>query len=146
HKPPQDNDPNEKTEQPNAALFERSTSTHLFNQPVGWLICVDGPDYGKSFPLKEGKNYIGRSDTMDVVIKNDRAVSRNTHAWIEYLENKRKFYVSIGESHKIVYLNEDIVLAPKVMDKNDIISIGNSCLMLIPCCDRQFSWQTFQKQ
>lgn len=113
-----------------------------FLQPVGWLICIEGPDFGKTFPLKEGRNTIGRSDEMDVRLKNDLTVSRKNHAWIEYCEADRSFTVSAGEARKLVYVNDDLLLMPLPMEKNDVLAIGDSILMLIPCCDEFFSWKS----
>lgn len=110
--------------------------------PVGWLICTEGPDFGKSFPLYDGKNTIGRLDTMDVALKNDIAVSRNEHAWIEYREKDRSFLVGLGEHRKMVYINDDLVISPRKVTKNDEIYLGDSILMLIPCCDDMFSWDS----
>lgn len=137
-----DEENNEKTTQPQRGFLQRAGIFSPMQKPAGWLVCVEGPDFGKCFPLKEGINYIGRADNMDVVVKNDMAVSRNKHAWIEYREKDRSFYVSAGEAHKLVYLNDDILLMPEIMKKNDILAMGNSSLMLIPCCDEKFSWST----
>lgn len=112
--------------------------------PVGWLVCIDGPDIGKSFPLKEGRNSIGRSEQMDVVLKNDRAVSRQNHAWVEYQEERRCFFASAGEARKLVYVNDDLLLTQLEMGRNDVLVLGDSSLMLIPCCDERFSWKSIR--
>lgn len=118
----------------------------VISKPTGWLICVEGPDYGKSFPLKNGVNTIGRSDDMDVVLKKDLAVSRNRHAQIEYLEEKRCFLAETGEQKKIVYINDELLLEPVIMKKNDLLMLGDSSLMLIPCCDEAFSWDEWDAE
>ena len=117
-----------------------------FLEPVGWLICVDGPDFGKSYPLREGKNSIGRSDEMDVVLKNDPYISRKNHAWIEYVEEERKFIISVGEAKKMIYLNDELVLMPLEMGRNDILILEDTSLALIPCCDENFSWKSARKK
>lgn len=124
---------------------QRSQQNGVCYQPVGWLICIEGPDFGKSFPLYDGKNTIGRLETMDVVLKNDIAVSRNEHAWIEYREEDRSFIIGLGENRKMVYINDDLVMRPKQVMKNDEIYLGDSILMLIPCCDDMFSWDSAAK-
>ena len=114
--------------------------------PVGWLVCVEGPDFGKSFPLKEGKNSIGRSEMMDVSLTNDRAVSRVEHAWIEYIEAECRFLAYTGEARKMVYVNDHFLLRSEEMNKNDVLFLGDSGLMLIPCCDKEFSWKSLEKE
>lgn len=116
-----------------------------FLMPVGWMICIEGPDCGKSFPLKEGKNVIGRSESMDISLKNDVFVFDN-QAYIEYYEKSCCFYVHPGEARKLVYLNDDILLISSSIKKNDILNLGDSKLMLIPCCDEKFSWSNIRNK
>ena len=37
-------------------------------------------------------------------------------------------------------MNGNVVLSPVQLKKNDILQIGEVCLMLIPCCDDVFNW------
>ncbi len=133
------------TQMPARSRSSQSASVSCF-KPVGWLLCVEGPDYGKSFFLKSGINTIGRSDEMDVVLKKDLAVSRNHHAQIEYLDEKRCFLASAGDQKKIVYINDELLLEPTPMKKNDLLMLGDSSLMLIPCCDESFSWSEWDRK
>ena len=51
---------------------------------VGWLVCTEGGEKGRDFRLLAKINTIGRSERMDVCIKNDPAISRENHARIGY--------------------------------------------------------------
>lgn len=119
---------------------EHSIRNNEFVRPAGWLVCIKGPDYGRCFCLKEGKNRIGRSEDMDVVLKNDEEITRQCHICIEYIDDTRSFKAFPGEIRKIIYINDDLMLVPREIKRNDIISIGVTDLMLIPCCDEKFSW------
>ncbi|MCD7814321.1 MAG: FHA domain-containing protein [Lachnospiraceae bacterium] len=117
-----------------------------FLKPVGWLVCVEGEDFGKSFPLKEGTNTLGRAGNMDVVIAGDRAVSRINHALITYEESERSFLAQTGSAMKPVYVNDEIALLPMQMKARDLLCVGDTTLMLIPCCDESFSWDSLERK
>ena len=34
----------------------------------GWIVCVAGPRKGKDYKVREGKNFVGRADDMDIQI------------------------------------------------------------------------------
>lgn len=108
---------------------------------VGWLVGLNGAIKGESFLLKSGKNFIGRGSDMDVVLSKDNSVSRNKHAILIYEPKSRMFIAQPGESRELFYLNGNVVLNNEQMKKNDILSIGETKLMLIPCCDEQFCWE-----
>ena len=113
---------------------------------VGWLVCVEGEHFGEDFRLKSGRNFIGRSSGMDVVIARDSAVSRERHAIIVYEPKGRLFLVAPGESKELCYLNDEVVLTPKEIKTNDLLTIGDTSLMFIPCCGPAFNWDRAKKE
>lgn len=115
-------------------------STGRTDPPVGYLICTAGEDYGMGFPLKTGNNSIGRSASMDVVIL-DEKVSREKQAFVLYEPHNREFYMKPGEGTGLCYLNGELVLGPVKMQAFDMVSLGDTKLMLIPVCCERFSWE-----
>ncbi len=107
---------------------------------VGWLVATNGDDAGASFELKSGKNFIGRGEDMDVVLKGDKTVSRNRHAIILYEPKMKAFLVQPGESRELFYLNGNVVLNTEKISAYDILSIGETELIFIPFCGERFSW------
>lgn len=112
---------------------------------VGWLVCIQGDDMGKSFNLKDGRNFIGRSAKMDVVLK-DNSVSRDKHAVVVYEPKRREFLAQPGESRELFYLNDNLVLNFEKLQVNDIIQVGNTKLMFVPFCSEVFSWDDVKKE
>lgn len=108
---------------------------------VGFLICTKGGYYGESFNLKSGRNFIGRASNMDIVLDMDPTVSRERHAVIFYEPHERVFYAQPGDSHGILYLNDKVVLDHVILKAYDVISVGNTKLMFIPCCGPDFCWE-----
>lgn len=107
---------------------------------VGWLVCTKGKMYGQDFRLKSGRNFIGRGADMDVCLAGENTVSRDRHATIIQEPRKNMFIAQPGESRELFYVNGEVVLSPVQLKKNDVLQIGDVCLMLIPCCDDAFRW------
>ena len=61
---------------------------------VGWLLCVDGPEKGRDYRIRSGRNSIGRAENMDICISGDSSISRERHAIIAYDPKKIVLYAS----------------------------------------------------
>ena len=112
---------------------------------VGWLVVLNGEHYGEDFRLRSDKNYIGRNEDMDIALTNEKSVSRNKHVIVSFEPRKQVFFVQPGESRKLFYLNEEVVLAPVFLKRNDVLTIGEVDLMFIPLCDEKFTWKKERK-
>ncbi len=108
---------------------------------VGWLVITEGPDLGCDFRLKMGRNFIGRSKTMDICLQHDNTVSREKHGVVVYDHKSCTFIVQPGESKELCYLNNEVVLVPQKLKLNDVISVGETDLMFVPFCSKDgFMW------
>ena len=87
------------------------------SEVVGWVVCIEGSDKGTGFPLKTGRNFIGRNANQDIVLAKDRTVSRDKHAIIVYEPRQRKFIVQPGDSRGLFYLNDEVVLGSKELNR-----------------------------
>ncbi len=121
--------------------------TKMGTEPVvGWLVCVEGEHFGEDFKLKSGRNFIGRGSNMDVAIVKDNSVSREKHAVIVYEPRNNIFIAQPGESKELCYLNESVVLNPEQLKQGDMILVGNTKLMFVPCCNAAFNWDMYKKE
>lgn len=108
---------------------------------VGWLVCIEGPEKGRDFRLHSEKNFIGRSEKMDVAIVGDESVSRENHATVSFNPKKNLFRIFPGDSRGLVYLNDEEVITPVELKPFDVIEMGQTRLLFIPFCGDNFSWQ-----
>lgn len=108
---------------------------------VGWLVCIEGPDRGRDYRIRSERNFIGRSEKMDINIAGDDAVSRENHAIISYSPKKKQFRVYPGDSRGLVYLNDDEVVISDLLKPYDVIELGQTKLMFIPFCGEHFQWE-----
>lgn len=114
---------------------------HSFKPVVGWLVCIQGKDFGSSFTLQLGKNYIGRAAHMDVVLQGDESIGMEKHAAVYYVPKYRRFAAEPGTAGKRFLVNREDVLRPVWIKQHDILTMGNTSLMFFPCCGEHFSWE-----
>ncbi len=126
----------------NTAAVSQGTLLLAATGPVvGWLVCISGSNYGRSFSLYTGKNFIGRSPKHDVYLKGDNSVSRSVHAIVTYEPRQGQFYAQSGDSHSLLYVNDEVVLEPVKLNDHDRLSLGETILCFVPFCDERFSWE-----
>lgn len=107
---------------------------------VGWLVCVEGPDRGRDYRLRSGRNYIGRSESMDVCITGDKGISREKHAIVVYDPKKNHFIVQPGESREIFYLNDEGVYNVMPLNAFDVLELSDTKLQFVPFCGEGRTW------
>lgn len=116
------------------------------NSPiVGWLVCIDGADYGSIFPLHSGTNAIGRGANMDIHISNDPEISRYIHACITYNNSSVSYNLYIRDSVNTVTVNNIPIAAENdksiILHNRDRIRIGKTTFLFIALCGDDFAWE-----
>ena len=116
-------------------------------EPVsGWLVAISGPAKGHDFRITSERNFIGRSEKMDISIEADEAVSRDNHAAVSYSPKNHTFRIYPGDSKGLVYLNDEEVLTPSLLNAFDIIELGETKLMFVPFCGERFNWSQIDEK
>ena len=82
---------------------------------------------------------------MDVCLSKDGSVSRNKHAVILYEPKQNVYLVQPGDSKELFYVNDEVVISGQPVKRNDLLIIGDTRLLFIPCCDENFSWDITSK-
>jgi len=112
---------------------------------VGWLVCVKGAYLGEGFPLKAGRNNIGRAMDNDVPLAQEMSISRKCHAVLTFDPKKCSFFVQPGESSGLTYLNEELVMTFRPLKAYDKIQLGEAELLFAPFCGDAFAWEDYIK-
>lgn len=115
-----------------------------FEPVVGWLVAVKGPEKGRDFRIVSEKNFIGRSERMDISIAGDSTVSRENHAVVSFNPKNGVFRLFPGDSKSLVYLNDDELIAPEQLKPYDKIELGETELLFVPFCSESFIWKKEQ--
>jgi len=112
-------------------------------EPVcGWIVCIAGPRRGKDYKVRNGKNFVGRADDMDIQILGDNQISRRNHAVIVFDKKKAETVLLPGDSNGIAYLNGAACYTPTTLSAYDVIEMGESEFAFVPFCGEHFSWET----
>jgi len=106
----------------------------------GWIVCVDGPRRGKDYKIRDGKNFVGRADDMDIQILGDVQISRRNHAVIVYDKKKNETVLLPGDANGIAYINGDACYVPTTLGAYDMIDMGESRFLFVPFCGEHFMW------
>ena len=115
------------------------------DDPVtGWLIVVAGPGKGQYVALGEQDNQVGRGGgeepprvSLDF---GDNGIARNNAFTLRYDPRKRRFKILPGGGTNIVYLNEQALDAPALIDIMDVIDVSETQLLFMPLCSSHFDW------
>ncbi|MCL2337665.1 MAG: FHA domain-containing protein [Firmicutes bacterium] len=108
----------------------------------GWLVCVEGINKGMSYPIHQGKNFIGGGDGMDIQILGDNKVDQYRHAIVAFDDKTLKTMLLPGESRGLVYLNDMAVYTPTILEDYAQIDVGDSKLKFVPFCGDKHQWGT----
>ena len=132
------NSPNDKEEpidsQKTVAL---NVKNGLSNPLTGWLVCIGGENKGRAFEIHMGKNFVGRSLKMDIVV-NDPKIGRENHFTVVYEPKTIKFYVAQGNG--ITYYNDKLLSGSHELKENDTIEAGSSKYLFVPYCKKGRDW------
>jgi hypothetical protein len=108
---------------------------------VGWLVCTEGADRGRDYRIRSERNFIGRSEKMNICIHGDDTISRENHAIISFSPRNNSFKLSLGESRGLIYLNQEEVDVPTILNPYDVIELGGTKLLFVPLCGERFRWE-----
>jgi len=109
---------------------------------VGWLICIEGPDRGRDYRLHSERNFMGRSEKMDICIRGDDSISRENHAVVSFNPRNNSFKLQPGDGRGLIYLNGDDIDVPMALKPYDLIELGQTKLIFIPFCGEKFQWES----
>jgi len=116
-----------------------SPSGNKRGEIAGWLVCVDGPDFGKDFRLRFNNNFVGRDMDMDVCIASDSAVHKQKHMTVIYEPNNRQFFCGpLGGS--VCYLNGEVLSKKSELRDFDRLKLGNTELVFRSLCGEEYQW------
>jgi pSer/pThr/pTyr-binding forkhead associated (FHA) protein len=95
-------------------------------QAVTDLVILNGPEIGKTLPIREGVSYLGRSPDNDISIE-DETISRN-HLKIESIKG-RHFVTDLSSRNGTFYEGKYVVPGHEVEIKEGVpLAIGMSVI------------------
>jgi hypothetical protein len=105
---------------------------------VGWLVGLNGHSRGESFPVRMGRNVIGRDKRSDIVIQDEQASAH--HADLVFRPEERRFILMDHNSTNGTYVNDQEIEPRRDLTAKDVIRIGNQKFLFTPLCHDGFHW------
>lgn len=105
---------------------------------VGWLIGLNGAARGESFPVRIGRNVLGRDRRSDIVIGDDQASSH--HADLVFRPEERRFILMDHNSTNGTYVNDLEIEPRRDLADRDVVRIGSHKFLFMPLCSDGFYW------
>ena len=105
---------------------------------VGWLVALSGPTRGESFPVRIGRNVLGRDRRSDIIVNDDQASSH--HADLVFRPEERRFILMDHNSTNGTYVNEVEIEPRRDLITKDVVRIGSHRFLFMPLCDEGFYW------
>jgi hypothetical protein len=105
---------------------------------VAWLVGLNGAARGESFPVRMGRNIIGRDRHSDIVIHDDQASSH--HADLVFRPEEKRFILMDHNSTNGTYVNEAEIEPRRDLAAKDVIRIGAQRFLFTPLCHDGFHW------
>jgi len=120
-----------------AAPMERTVAVQKLDaegQPkryvVGWLVGLNAGARGEAYPVRMGRNVLGRDRRSDVVINDDQASSH--HADLVFRPEERRFILMDHNSTNGTYVNELEIEPRKDLATRDVVRIGGHRFLFVP--------------
>jgi FHA domain len=129
-----DSDPPQPMERTVAASKLDSQKRYV----VGWLVSLNGPSRGESFPVRMGRNVIGRDRRSDIVVQDDQASSH--HADLVFRPEEKRFILMDHNSTNGTYVNEAEIEPRRDLMAKDVVRIGSHRYIFAPLCHDGFHW------
>lgn len=106
---------------------------------VGWVVCMEGPEKGRDYRIKSGRNRVGRSWKMDISLTKDPEIMSGEHTSIIYTAQNGIFQLMPIDGAK-VFRNDELVTQETPLAENDQIRLGSSILVFVPFCKPGRQW------
>jgi hypothetical protein len=105
---------------------------------VGWLIGLNGAARGESFPVRIGRNVLGRDRRSDIVVNDDQASSH--HADLVFRPEERRFILMDHNSTNGTYVNDGEIEPRRDLAAKDVVRVGSHKYLFMPLCNEGFYW------
>ena len=123
--------------------IDNSTSVPQKDWPQGWLVVVEGPMKGRTFPITYGYNHIGRDASNKICLSEDPGVS-SVQCVVHYDRDKRIFYIKkFDQCTQETRLSDGTLVDGSTvpLEAGEVIQLSSQTkLRFMPFCGDYFNW------
>jgi hypothetical protein len=123
-----------------APKFGASETAEPRRYVVGWLVGLNGVARGEAFPVRMGRNVLGRDRRSDIVVNDDQASSH--HADLVFRPEERRFILMDHNSTNGTYVNELEIEPRRDLTTRDVVRIGSHKFLFVPLCNDGAMWDS----
>ena len=109
---------------------------------VGWLVAMSGPEMGRDFRIKAGRNSIGRANSNDIAVNSDPRISKKKHAEVIYDHRSNRTFLAGGNSMDLM-AGGSVVTDPVEIHDGERITIGETEFIFSAFCRGDITWDAF---
>lgn len=106
---------------------------------VGWLVALNGKARGESFPIRIGRNVIGRDRKAEVYIDDDQVSAH--HADLVFRPDERRYILMDANSTNGTFINEEEIQSRSDLIAEDILRFGTQRYIFMPLCRDGLYWE-----
>jgi hypothetical protein len=105
---------------------------------VGWLLGLNGKARGEAFPIRMGRNVLGRARDSEVMVHDDQASSH--HADLVYRPEERRYILMDRNSTNGTYVNGREIEPRRDLVSRDVITIGAHRFLFLSLAEMGLDW------
>lgn len=105
---------------------------------VGWLVGLNGKARGETYPVRMGRNIIGRSRDSEIVIQDDQASAH--HADLVYRPEERRYILMDRNSTNGTYVNGKEIEPRRDLVSRDVVTVGSHRFLFVSLSELGLDW------
>lgn len=105
---------------------------------VGWLVGLNGKARGEAYPVRMGRNILGRSRESEIVIQDDQASAQ--HADLVYRPEERRYILMDRNSTNGTYVNGKEIEPRRDLTSRDVVTVGSHRFLFVALSELGLDW------
>jgi len=110
---------------------------------VGWLVALNGVARGEPYPVRLGRNIIGRDRKSDIYVNDDQASAH--HADLVFRPDEGRYILMDHNSTNGTFVNDAEIEPRRDLLDRDTVTVGKHKFMFVALCDENFTWDDRDK-
>lgn len=109
---------------------------------AGWLVITSEKGRGRSYPVKLGRNKLGRGQDNAICVEvGDSTISKDNHVTLAADPKTKRFFAVPGDSTNFAYLNDEPLLEPKALEDKAVLQVGATVFTFVQFAGNYVDWE-----
>ena len=108
---------------------------------AGWLVITSEKGRGRSYPVKLGRNKLGRGRENAICIEvGDSTISKDNHVTLAADPKTKRFFAIPGDSTNFAYLNDEPLLEARALEDKAVLQVGATVFTFVQFAGNYVDW------